>query len=41
LLVTCAPDAVDQVLHVFLQDGFEHAAVIGEIGAGPARIAVF
>ena len=41
LLVTCAPEAVDQVLHVFLQDGFEHAAVIGEIGAGPARVAVF
>ena len=41
LLVTCAPEAVDQVLHVFLQDGFEHAAAIGEIGAGPARVAVF
>ena len=41
LLVTCAPEAVDEVLHVFLQDGFEHAAVIGEIGAGPARVAVF
>jgi selenide,water dikinase len=41
LLVTCAPEAVDQVLHVFLQDGFEHAAVIGEIGAGPPRVAVF
>jgi selenide, water dikinase len=41
LLVTCAPEAVDQVLHAFLQDGFEHAAVIGEIGAGPPRVAVF
>jgi selenide, water dikinase len=41
LLVTCAPEAVDQVLHIFLQDGFDHAAVIGEIGEGPARVAVF
>jgi selenide,water dikinase len=41
LLVTCAPEAVDQVLHVFLQEGFDHAAAIGEIGAGPPRVAVF
>jgi len=41
LLVTCAPEAVDQVLHVFLRDGFDHAAVIGEIGEGAPRVAVF
>ena len=41
LLVTCAPEAVDQVLHLFLHDGFDNAAVIGEIGAGAPRVAVF
>ncbi|MGH8632316.1 MAG: selenide, water dikinase SelD, partial [Burkholderiales bacterium] len=40
LLVTCAPEAVDEVLRIFRQDGFEHARVIGEIGAGAARVAV-
>ena len=41
LLVSCAPDCTDDVLHLFASEGFDHAAVIGEIGAGPARIAVF
>jgi len=41
LLVTCAPETVDEVLHTFLQEGFDHAAVIGEIGEGQARVAVF
>ncbi|HZP94421.1 MAG TPA: selenide, water dikinase SelD [Burkholderiales bacterium] len=40
LLVTCAPEAVDKVLDIFKSDGFDRAAVIGEIGAGPARVAV-
>jgi len=40
LLVTCASDAVDQVLHIFQQEGFDHAAAIGEMGEGPARVAV-
>jgi selenide,water dikinase len=40
LLVSCAPEAVDRVLEIFRQDGFERAAVIGEIGAGAPRIAV-
>jgi selenide,water dikinase len=40
LLVTCAPGAVDQVLDIFRQDGFDRAAVIGEISAGPPRISV-
>jgi len=40
LLVTCASDAVDQVLHIFQQERFDHAAAIGEMGGGPARVAV-
>jgi selenide,water dikinase len=40
LLVSCAPEAVDRVLNIFREDGFEGAAVIGEIVAGPARISV-
>ncbi|MCW2310776.1 selenide, water dikinase SelD [Rhodoferax antarcticus] len=31
LLVTCAPDAVDAVLAVFKQQGFESACVVGEV----------
>jgi selenide,water dikinase len=34
LLVSCAPDAVTEVLAIFLQQGFAHAAVIGDIVAG-------
>jgi selenide, water dikinase len=34
LLVACAPDAVDDVLKVFAAEGFERAAVIGELAAG-------
>jgi selenide,water dikinase len=40
LLAACAPDAVEEVLAVFRGHGFEHAAVIGEITAGPPRIVV-
>jgi selenide,water dikinase len=40
LLVTCAPQAVDGVLQVFRQEGFEQAAVIGEVGDGPAGVTV-
>jgi selenide,water dikinase len=40
LLVTCAADVVDEVLDLFRRDGFESAAVIGELEAGPARVAV-
>ena len=40
LLATCAPEAVDEVLDIFRRDGFDRAAVIGEIGAGPARVTV-
>lgn len=40
LLAACAPDAVDDVLAIFRKEGFEHAAVIGEMLAGSARVAV-
>jgi selenide,water dikinase len=40
LLVTCAPEAVDQVIHVFLSQGFDRAAVIGEIGSGKPGVTV-
>jgi selenide,water dikinase len=31
LLVACAPQAVDEVLHAFRDEGFERAAVIGRV----------
>jgi selenide,water dikinase len=34
LLVACAPHAVERVLGVFREQGFAHAAVIGELAAG-------
>lgn len=34
LLVACVPEAVEQVLAAFGADGFEGAAVIGEVSAG-------
>ena len=34
LLVACAPSAVDEVLGVFRTEGFESAAVFGELAAG-------
>src|SRR5690606_32615910 len=34
LLVACSPDTVEQVLEVFRRDGFEQAAVVGELAAG-------
>ena len=40
LLVSCAPAVVTEVLSVFLQQGFDHAAVIGEIVAGSPRIRI-
>ena len=41
LLVSCAPNAADDVLRLFHSEGFDHATLIGEIGAGPVRVAVF
>ena len=40
LLVACAPDTVDAVLALFREDGFDRAAVIGEVAAGTPGIAV-
>jgi selenide,water dikinase len=34
LLVACAPSAAEAVLSAFRAEGFEHAAVIGELAAG-------
>ena len=34
LLISCAPDSVDEVLATLRRDGFEAAAVIGELRAG-------
>jgi len=40
LLVACAADAVDEVLAVFATEGFDHAAVIGEIAPGAPHVTV-
>jgi selenide,water dikinase len=40
LLVSCAPDAVTEVLSLFLQHGFTHVSVIGEMAEGEPGIAV-
>jgi selenide,water dikinase len=40
LLVACAPEVVTQVLTLFRDQGFARAAAIGEIVAGPTRVAV-
>ena len=40
LLVSCERGAVDAVLALFARQGFAHAAVIGEVTAGPARLTV-
>lgn len=40
LLVSCAESVVPDVLALFQREGFGHAAVIGEMLAGPARVEV-
>ena len=40
LLVACAPEAVDEVLDCFRREGFQRAAVVGEIEAGPPGVVV-
>lgn len=40
LLVSCAPDTVDEVLALFHAQGFEAARVIGRMEAGPAGLRV-
>jgi len=39
LLVSCGPEAVDEILDIFRREGFGQAAVIGEVAEGPARVA--
>jgi len=40
LLVSCAPDSVDEVLAIFHADGFAEAVTIGEIVAGSPTVVV-
>ena len=40
LLVTCAPDSVEEVLRVFRDESFDRVAVIGEMVPGEPRVAV-
>ncbi len=40
LLVSCAPDTVTEVLSIFLQEGFNHAMVIGEMAEGESGVSV-
>lgn len=40
LLVACAPEAADEVLDRFRRDGFQRAAVIGEIDSGTPAVVV-
>jgi selenide,water dikinase len=40
LLVSCAPEAADQVLDVFRRQGFDYAAVIGSMHSGDGRVTV-
>ncbi|AKU21666.1 selenide, water dikinase SelD [Massilia sp. NR 4-1] len=40
LLVSCAPDSVDEVLALFVREGFADAAVIGEMRSGAPHVQV-
>ena len=40
LLVACAPESADDVLALFRHEGFDRAAVIGELREGAAHVAV-
>lgn len=40
LLISCAPEVVTEVLSIFLQQGFDHATVIGEIAEGKPQVKV-
>jgi selenide,water dikinase len=40
LLVACAPQAVNEVLEIFRAEGFDRAAIVGEIVAGEALVEV-
>ena len=40
LLVACSPSACDEVLRIFRSEGFDHAAIVGEIVAGEPKVRV-
>jgi selenide,water dikinase len=40
LLVACAPEASDEILGIFRSDGFQQAAIVGEVLAGAAEVQV-
>jgi selenide,water dikinase len=40
LLVSCAPAVVDEVLEIFRRDGFDRAAVVGELQPGEPGVSV-
>ena len=40
LLVACAPERVDDVMECFRREGFQRAAVIGEIEVGSPGVTV-
>jgi selenide,water dikinase len=40
LLVSCAPDSVDEVLALFAREGFGDAGVIGRMEDGAPRVTV-
>ncbi len=40
LLVACSEDSAQAVLEIFRQGGFDHAAVIGKMVAGPGQVSV-
>jgi selenide,water dikinase len=40
LLVACDPASCDEVMEIFRSEGFGHAAVVGEMVAGPPQVAV-
>jgi selenide,water dikinase len=40
LLVACSPDSVDEVLATFARHGFDQAAVLGRMVAGPAGLVI-
>jgi len=40
LLVACAPSSVDEVMGIFRSEGFDHAAIVGEIVDGQGHVRV-
>ena len=40
LLVACAPSSVDEVMQIFRAEGFDHAAIVGEVVEGQGHVRV-